>query len=312
MLDPAPLAQADAEQAVIGAPAPEVGHVDGELRRVRPGVAHGDVDVVGPGLLGDHVERLLRHLAGQLVVGPLRRPDAELELAGVDPREQLAAQLRSHDDHHGAGRDQVGKHHHAAVRDRPGHHPLVPVLDPHEEPRPCSALAWPCAPWRFSSSQTLRTGTKVLESRYDVIIAPPTASDSGTNSARTAPCMMNDGMNTERMHKQRQQPGDRRLHVPLPHGARHRRRVLHLGVDVLDLDGRLVDQDADGQGQPAQGHDVDRVPRQVQDDDRSQERQRDVQHDDDHGPQVAEEQQDHQPGQPGTSAPSTPTLSMAR
>ena len=40
----------------------------------------------------------------------------------------------------------------------------------------------------------------MLESRYEVTIAPPTASDSGTNSARTAPCMMNEGMNTERMH----------------------------------------------------------------------------------------------------------------
>ncbi len=41
----------------------------------------------------------------------------------------------------------------------------------------------------------------MLDSRYDVIIDAPTASDSGTNSARTAPSMMNDGMNTERMHR---------------------------------------------------------------------------------------------------------------
>ena len=41
----------------------------------------------------------------------------------------------------------------------------------------------------------------MLESRYEVTIAPPTASDSGTNNDRTAPCMMNDGMKTERMQK---------------------------------------------------------------------------------------------------------------
>ena len=63
------------------------------------------------------------------------------------------------------------------------------------------ASSWPWVPWRFSSSQTLITGTKVLESRYEVIIAPPTASESGTNSARTGPVMMNDGMNTQRMHR---------------------------------------------------------------------------------------------------------------
>ena len=34
--DPAPLAEADAEQAVVGPAAPEIGHVDGELRRVAP------------------------------------------------------------------------------------------------------------------------------------------------------------------------------------------------------------------------------------------------------------------------------------
>ena len=100
------------------------------------GVAHRDVDVLGPDLLGDHVERLLGHLAGQLEVGPLRRPDAELELAGVDPREQLAAQLAAHDDHDGAGRQQVGQHHLAAVRDRPVDDSFESVLDPHEEPRP--------------------------------------------------------------------------------------------------------------------------------------------------------------------------------
>ena len=62
-IDSAPFAEADAEQAVVGPAAPEIGHVDRELRRVAAGVAHRDVDVVGPDLLGDHVERLLGDLA---------------------------------------------------------------------------------------------------------------------------------------------------------------------------------------------------------------------------------------------------------
>ena len=77
-IDSAPFAQADAEQAVIGSAAPEVGHVERELRRVAAGVAHRDVDLVGPDLLGDHVERLLGHPGGQLELGPLRRPHAKL------------------------------------------------------------------------------------------------------------------------------------------------------------------------------------------------------------------------------------------
>ena len=41
----------------------------------------------------------------------------------------------------------------------------------------------------------------------------------------------------------------------------------HLVVDVLDLDGRLVDQDADGQGQAAQRHQVDRLAGEPEGDD---------------------------------------------
>ena len=44
-----------------------------------------------------------------------------------------------------------------------------------------------------------RTGTKVLESRYEATIANATASDKGTNIARDAPCIKNDEINTARM-----------------------------------------------------------------------------------------------------------------
>src|SRR5262249_20791954 len=50
------------------------------------------------------------------------------------------------------------------------------------------------------NSQALITGTNVLDSKYEPIIANPTASDRGTNSARAAPVMTNDGMNTARTH----------------------------------------------------------------------------------------------------------------
>jgi hypothetical protein len=43
-------------------------------------------------------------------------------------------------------------------------------------------------------------------------------------------------------------------------------------------------------------------------DDDPQERQRDVEDNDDHGPQVSQEQQHHEPGQAAPAAPSTPTL----
>ena len=109
--------------------------------------------------------------------------------------------------------------------------------------------------------------------------------------------MKNDGMNTARMHSIASSRGTAVSSLPQPHRPGERAGLLHLGVDVLDLDGRLVHQDADRQRQAAQRHQVDRLARQPQADDGRQQRERDVEHDDDHAAPVAQEQQHHQPGQ---------------
>src|SRR5438876_11484889 len=49
-------------------------------------------------------------------------------------------------------------------------------------------------------NQVEKTGTRLLDSRYDAIIAKPTASDSGTNNCRATPAMKNEGTNTASMH----------------------------------------------------------------------------------------------------------------
>ena len=139
----------------------------------------------------------------------------------------------------------------------------------------------------------------VLDSRYDVIMAKPTASDSGTNSERTGSAMMNAGMNTDRMHTIASRRGTAVSLLPRSHRPGQRRSVLHLRVDVLERDGRLVDEDADGQGQAAEGHDVDGVARHPQSQQRTEQRHGDVEDHDDHAAPVAQEQQDHQPGQRG-------------
>ena len=60
--------------------------------------------------------------------------------------------------------------------------------------------------------------------------------------------MKNDGRNTARMQSIASSRGTAVSMVALAHGRGDRRVSLHLVVDVLDLDGRLVDQDADRQG----------------------------------------------------------------
>ena len=78
---------------------------------------------------------------------------------------------------------------------------------------------------------------------------------------------------------------------------------LELGVDVLDLHGRFIHQDADGQRQSAQGHQVDRLPGKPERDHGRHQRQRDIQQDDDRAPPVVQEQQDHQADQHGPQRP---------
>ena len=106
----------------------------------------------------------------------------------------------------------------------------------------------------------------MLDRRYEATIAKPTASDSGTNSACAAPCMKNDGMNTARMQSIASSRGTAVCWLPRRTARATERRALHLRVDVLDLDGGFVDQDADRQRQPAERHQVDRLPGQPQGD----------------------------------------------
>ncbi len=68
---------------------------------------------------------------------------------------------------------------------------------------------------------------------------------------------------------------------------------LEVPLDVLDGDRRIIDQDADGERQPAQRHDVDRLPDRAEGEDRAQDRERDRDGDDQRAAPAAEEDQDH-------------------
>ncbi len=73
--------------------------------------------------------------------------------------------------------------------------------------------------------------------------------------------------------------------------------LLQMPVDVLDRHRRLVDEDADGERQPAQGHDVERLAERPQRGDRAEHRQRYGRGNDQGRAKAAEKEQDHQAGQ---------------
>ena len=70
-----------------------------------------------------------------------------------------------------------------------------------------------------------------------------------------------------------------------------------MGVDVLDGDGRIINQNADGERQAAQGHDVHGLTQRRQTDDRGQSSQWNGDGDDQRAAPAAQKQQDHHRGQ---------------
>ena len=70
-------------------------------------------------------------------------------------------------------------------------------------------------------------------------------------------------------------------------------------MDVLDLDGRVVDEDADGERHPAERHDVERLAQPGEHDDRDEDGKRNGDEDDDRAAPAPEEDEEHERGQPG-------------
>ena len=102
----------------------------------------------------------------------------------------------------------------------------------------------------------------------------------------------------DRQRRDERRPGD--LHGPIENRLAQRLSQAQVAVNVLDLHRGVVDQNADGQGQPAQRHHVQRMPQQVQHHDRGQDRQRNRNRHDQRAAPTAQKHQNHggreQPG----------------
>ena len=150
-------------------------------------------------------------------------------------------------------------------------------------------------------------GTNVLESRYDEIMAKPTPSVSGMNSDRSGSPMMNAGMNTDRMQSKASSRGTAVALLACSTAvatfgvcsictwtfsivtvASSTRMPIASAMPPSDMMLIVLPVSQSPNSEPEQG-------------------ERDVGHDDDHAPQVAEEQQDHQARSgPRRSAPRWP------
>ena len=88
-------------------------------------------------------------------------------------------------------------------------------------------------------------------------MAKITASASGTKRKLATPERKNIGMNTMQMQKVETKSRNGNLLRAIQNGLHRFLAHGQVAVDVFDFDGGVIDQDADGQGQAAEGHDVD-------------------------------------------------------
>jgi hypothetical protein len=103
----------------------------------------------------------------------------------------------------------------------------------------------------------------------------------------------------EEDHDGRQRRADDRRH-DLPHRKGHRLTGLiaavEMAVDVLDDHDRVVDDQADGHGEAAHGHDVDRLAQPLHDEEGRHDGERQCDRGDQRQPPVAQEDEQHDDG----------------
>ena len=128
-------------------------------------------------------------------------------------------------------------------------------------------------------------------------MANATASAIGRNRNSPRPGIRASGASTSSVQRLATSSGIATSLAPRNAASSGRGAQAQVPVRVLQADDRAIDHRPDRQRQPGQRHDVDRVARGVQADQRRQDRDRDRQHGDRRHPPLAQEEQDHQRAQ---------------
>ena len=103
-------------------------------------------------------------------------------------------------------------------------------------------------------------------------MAKTTASASGTNRNFATPVKKEHGHEHDADGERGDQGRHGNLLRAVQNGVHGLLALRQVAIDVLDFDGGVVDQNAHGQRQPAQRHDVDRFVQGAQDTDGDQDR----------------------------------------
>ncbi len=191
---------------------------------------------------------------------PGRRPEPQYELARVDLREQLPADLHSQQPQDQGARPDIAQDHPPPQADEPAHRLAISLEHPVE--KAALLLAMPPVPEQcHAQDRHERAGEHVRRDHRE-------PDRQGQRHEQRPQRVGHDERRDEHGQdaQKRQQDRHRRRIVAAQGGRGDPRRAPHLHVHVLDRHRRHVDQDADRQRHAAQRHDVDRVARRPQPD----------------------------------------------
>ena len=180
-LDTAPFAKLDAQPAVVRPAHEEHDVVHAEVRRNLTGIARQMSMFSGPDVLLHDLQNLHAHLPGNLEIRARRRSVTKHEFSGVDLRKQLGAKPHATEPENQAAADQIGRHDEIAMADHDRDGFFEARLQSLEPILLFLMFAPSCSSCGFNS-HTHTIGTSVLDSKYDEIIAKPTAKASGMNN----------------------------------------------------------------------------------------------------------------------------------
>ena len=243
-----------------------------------------------------------------LDAGPGRRADVHLELAGVDVGKEVLAhdsaeeqraghEQREHDQDH--RRMPQARRQHTAIRlaER-----VEAALEPFVHPPEGIAPAGPAVAARVPSDlarQQVHDHRRHQRARQQI-----RRQDREDDRERHRDEQeLHDAAEERHRHEhdadgeRGDEGGHRDLLGPVEDRLAQWRAEAEVAVDVLDLHGRVVDEDPDRQREAAQRHQVDRVTEGAQRDERRQHGQRDRRGHDQRAAPAAEEDEDHEAGQ---------------
>ena len=286
--------EGDLDDGLVGSAGEEVDQVHGVAGGYDADEIAGDLDVLRADLAVDDVEGA-QHLAlGLFDARAGGGAQADAQNGRFDIGEDFGADARQEDYEQGGGSGEIEEYERPAEMQDGGE---VAIVEPAQEAEEAfalfAAMAFFHQPRGEDGHQAAgeQVGRDHGERYGERERHEELAADADHEERR-----YEDGQNAEHGEQARHGGAAARF----DDGAGSRDAGQHLGVNVFDFDGGLVHQDADGEGQSAERHDVDGLAGGPEEDHGAQQGERDVEDDDQGAAPVAQEDEDHQAGERGS------------